>query len=50
MPPPKKDAAKGEKTYQIRPQFKDKFRPGEAKEKIEKIVHNKLKTSSNFTP
>ena len=39
----------GEKTYQIRPPFKDKFRPGEAKEKIEKIVHNKLKTNSNFT-
>ena len=37
--PPKKEANKGEKTYQIRPQFKDKFRPGEAKEKIEKIVH-----------
>ena len=47
--PPKKDAGKGEKTYQIRPQFKDKFRPGEAKEKIEKIVHNKLKVSSNYT-
>ena len=48
--PPKKEAGKGEKTYQIRPQFKDKFRPGEAKEKIEKIVHNKLKTNSVFTP
>ena len=48
--PPKKEAAKGEKTYQIRPQFKDKFRPGEAKEKIEKIVHTHLKTGSNFTP
>ena len=48
--PPKKDVNKGEKTYQIRPQFKDKFRPGEAKEKLEKIVHNKLKTNSNFSP
>ena len=34
---------KGEKTYQIRPQFKDKFRPAEAKERIEKIVHEHLK-------
>ena len=34
---------KGEKTYQIRPQFKDKFRPAEAKERIEKIVHEQLK-------
>ena len=34
---------KGEKTYQIRPQFKDKFRPAEAKERIEKIVHENLK-------
>ena len=42
--PPKKTDNKGEKTYQIRPLFKDKFRPGEAKEKLEKIVHNKLKT------
>ena len=44
--PPKKEKAekeKKEKTYQIRPQFKDKFRPGEAKEKIEKIVHEHLK-------
>ena len=32
-----------EKTYQIRPPFKDKFRPQEAKEKIEAIVHEKLK-------
>ena len=34
---------KGEKTYQIRPNFKDKFRPTEAKEKIEQIVHDHLK-------
>ena len=47
---PKKEATKGDKTYQIRPQFKDKFRPGEAKEKLEKIVHNKLKTESTFNP
>ena len=38
-----KNQQKEEKTYQIRPQFKDKFRPGEAKERIEKIVHAKLK-------
>ena len=38
-----KDKPKTEKTYQIRPQFKDKFRPGEAKEKIEKILHEHLK-------
>ena len=38
-----KDQQKGEKTYQIRPQFKDKFRPGEAKERMEKIVHEHLK-------
>ena len=37
-----KDQKQGEKTYQIRPQFKDKFRPQEAKEKIEKIVKSKL--------
>ena len=40
---------KGEKTYQIRPQFKDKFRPGEAKEKLEKIVNNKLGTGTQFS-
>ena len=37
-----KEQQKGEKTYQIRPLFKDKFRPQEAKEKIEKIVRKKL--------
>ena len=30
---------KGEKTYQIRPPYQEKFRPSEAKEKIEAIVH-----------
>ena len=44
-----KEQNKGEKTYQIRPQFKDKFRPQEAKEKIEKIVKNKLQ-GVNFNP
>ena len=38
----KQDQNKGEKTYQIRPQFKDKFRPQEAKERIEKLVKDKL--------
>ena len=49
-----KDQKQGEKTYQIRPQFKDKFRPQvsfilpitfiqEAKERIKNIVDNKLK-------
>ena len=48
MPPKKeiKEKVKTEKTYQIRPQFKDKFRPGEAKERIEKIVHEHLKGKS----
>ena len=32
----------GEKAYNIRPAFKDKFRPQEAKEKVEKIVKNTL--------
>ena len=40
---PKADKVEKEKTYQIRPQFKDKFRPTEAKEKIEQIVHETLK-------
>ena len=31
-----------EKAYSIRPAFKDKFRPQEAKEKIEKIIKEKL--------
>ena len=31
-----------DKAYSIRPAFKDKFRPQEAKEKIEKIVKDKL--------
>ena len=44
-----KNQQKEEKTYQIRPQFKDKFRPGEAKERIEKIVHAKLK-GAQMTP
>ena len=38
----KKDEKQGEKTYQIRPQFKDKFRPQEAKERIQKVVKDKL--------
>ena len=43
---PKTDKVEKEKTYQIRPQFKDKFRPSEAKEKIEAIVHEHLKDKS----
>ena len=43
MPPKASQKEKGEKTYQIRPLFKDKFRPAEAKERIEKIVHEHLK-------
>ena len=46
MPPranQKKDDKDKEKTYQIRPLFKDKFRPGEAKVVIEEIVHEALK-------
>ena len=31
-----------DKAYSIRPAFKDKFRPQEAKEKIEKLVKDKL--------
>ena len=38
-----KENKQGEKTYQIRPLFKDKFRPQEAKEKLEKVVKARLK-------
>ena len=39
----RKDQNKGgEKTYQIRPLFKDKFRPQEAREKMTEIVKAKL--------
>ena len=37
MNKPKKGSAT-DKAYSIRPAFKDKFRPQEAKEKIEKLV------------
>eukprot|EP00347_Sterkiella_histriomuscorum_P006076 403354159 len=40
-----KKVTQSNKTYQIRPPFKDKFRPAEAKEKIEKIVREKLKNA-----
>ena len=43
---PKANTKDQEKTYQIRPPFKDKFRPQEAKEKIEAIVHEHLKGKS----
>ena len=36
------ETKQGEKTYQIRPLFKDKFRPQEAREKMEQIVKKKL--------
>ena len=39
----KKEAKTGEKTYQIRPLFKDKFRPQEAKELMTEVVMRKLK-------
>ena len=39
----KKAAAQANQTFQVRPAFKDKFRPSEAKAKIEEIVQNKLK-------
>ena len=45
----KKAADKTEKTYQVRPAFKDKFRPQEAKERVEKIVWDKLKDCT-FNP
>ena len=38
-----KKVTQSNKTYQIRPSFKDKFRPAEAKEKIEKILATMLK-------
>ena len=41
-----KKVTQSNKTYQIRPPFKDKFRPAEAKEKIEKIVREKLKNAT----
>ena len=37
-----KDQKQGEKTYQIRPAFRDNFKPQEAKERIDKIVKDKL--------
>ena len=40
-----KKVTQSNKTYQIRPSFKDKFRPAEAKEKIEKILAAKLKNA-----
>jgi hypothetical protein len=40
-----KKVTQSNKTYQIRPSFKDKFRPAEAKEKIEKILREKLKNA-----
>ena len=36
------ETKQGEKTYQIRPLFKDKSRPQEAPEKMEQIVKKKL--------
>ena len=39
----KKEAKTGEKTYQIRPLFKDKFRPQEAKELMQEVVMRKMK-------
>ena len=38
-----------DKTYNIRPAFKDKFRPNEAKEHIEKIVRDKVQDAT-FNP
>ncbi len=40
-----KKVTQSNKTYQIRPTFKEKFRPAEAKEKIEKILKEKLKNA-----
>ena len=37
------------KTYNIRPAFKDKFRPNEAKDIIEKIVRDKVQDAT-FNP
>ena len=44
-----KNKAQTNKTYQIRPPFKDKFRPAEAKKIIEEIVHKKL-ANANYSP
>ena len=39
----KKGEAKQERNYQIKPLFKDKFRPAEARKLIEEVVNEKLK-------
>ena len=45
----KKAGAQTQRNYQIRPPFKDKFRPSEAKEMIEKIVEERLKNQVYLT-
>ncbi len=40
-----KKVTQSNKTYQIRPTFKDKFRPAQAKEKIDGILKEKLKNA-----
>ena len=45
----KKMGQQGEKSYQIRPPFKDKFRPQEAKEKLEKVVKERLDGVKTFS-
>ena len=45
----KKKQDEKDKTYNIRPAFKDKFRPNEAKEILEKIVRDKVQDAT-FNP
>ena len=42
----KKGEAKQERNYQIKPLFKDKFRPAEARKLIEEVVNEKLKNET----
>ena len=46
----KKKTVSGNKTYQIGPVFKDKFRPAEARDKINQIIEDKIKSVSVSSP
>ena len=44
----KKDGQKAESTYQIRPLFKDKFRPNDAKKVMDKVVKEILDEKTEY--
>ena len=46
----KKKTVQGNKTYQTGPAFKDKFRPQEAKDKIQQIIEDKIKSVTVSLP